>query len=250
MKALNAELPKLKGSLSWLVAMGLPVLAVSSVAGRNETIDTWDLLWLRSIGFYGMILLPVGIAILASLVWRVEHHRGNWNFLIAQPVSSFDIVSAKAITIALLAAAMQVTLVISVCLVGKFGLGLTGFLPSHYWFRSVLVVFGCVPVAVVQSLLSMVLRSFAIPVAIALVGTGLSTVVLLTIGSPAVFSPYGLATYSTQMGTSLVNNASTVFQAAALTPASVGTLGTLSAGLTAVLLGAAARVLGRRDLHG
>ena len=35
--------------------------------------DGWRLLWIRSVGFYGMALLPVGLAVLASLVWRMKY---------------------------------------------------------------------------------------------------------------------------------------------------------------------------------
>jgi len=31
----------------------------------------------RSIGFYGMVLLPVSLGVLASLVWRGEHQGAN-----------------------------------------------------------------------------------------------------------------------------------------------------------------------------
>lgn len=249
MKTLQAELPKISGSFVWLVTVGLPMLSVLSGAIGDLSISDWDTLWLRSIGFYGMALLSVGIAILASLTWRLEHKNGNWNLLMSQPVSNLSIISAKAIVIALLAATMQVVLLITVCFVGKIGLDLSGLLPARYWLSSVLVILGCVPVAVLQSLLSMVLRSFAVPVAIALVGTGLSTAILMT-GSPIILlSPYALATYSTQMGTSLVGSASTVFHAAALTPNSAGTLIIIVLALTAMLLGGTTMLLNRRDIH-
>lgn len=112
-----------------------------------------------------------------------------------------------------------------------------------------LIMLGCIPVAVLQSFLSMVLRSFAVPVAIALVGSGLSTAILMT-GSPAILlSPYALATYSTQIGTSLVDNASTVFDAAALTPSSAGTVIVIVIVLTVMLLGGTTMLLNRQDIH-
>lgn len=72
MKYVSVEFVKLQRSLSWAVVILLPIIAVasgsmSSVAADGGLDDGWHTLWIRSIGFYGMALLPVGIAILASL---------------------------------------------------------------------------------------------------------------------------------------------------------------------------------------
>ena len=82
MNVIQTEFMKLKGSLSWLVVVLLPVMAVlsgslSTLSSGGEFEDGWHTLWIRSIGFYGMALLPIGVGILASLVWRPEHRNGN-----------------------------------------------------------------------------------------------------------------------------------------------------------------------------
>jgi len=75
-------------------------------------------MWLRSVVFYGLFPLAIGIGILASLMWRVEHRGGNWNALMSGPTSSMRIVAAKAVVVAVLAAAMQVVLFLFVT--GRF----------------------------------------------------------------------------------------------------------------------------------
>lgn len=104
--------------------------------------------------------LAGSIAILASLVWRVEHRGGNWNALMSGPTSSLRIVVAKGATVAWLAAAMQAVLAVA-----------------------------CIPAAVAQSALSLFLRSFAAPIAVALAGAAVSTAALMAAGSVGLISP-------------------------------------------------------------
>jgi multisubunit Na+/H+ antiporter MnhC subunit len=47
----------------------------------------------------------------------------------------------------------------------------------------------------------MFLRSFAAPVAVALVASGISTAALMALGDAALVSPYGLATRTALLGT-------------------------------------------------
>ena len=123
MKVFAAELIKLKRSLSWGVAVLLPIIMVASgsiitlIDGRALE-DGWHTLWMRSIVFYGLFPLSVGIAILASLVWRTEHRGSNWNALMAGPTSSLRIVLAKAGVVAVLAAIMQIIATASTVVLG------------------------------------------------------------------------------------------------------------------------------------
>jgi len=50
----------------------------------------------RSLGFDGMVLLPVSLGVLASLVWRVEHQGSNGLVLMSAPVPTWRTVAAKA----------------------------------------------------------------------------------------------------------------------------------------------------------
>lgn len=125
MKPVLAEILKLRGSTSWAVVVLLPVASVVSACIFVRP-DSWRLLWIRSVGFYGMALLPVGLAVLASLVWRVEHRGSNWNVLMSTPVPTWRTVVAKTAAVWLLASGMQLVLVLAVTAVGVGALGLPG----------------------------------------------------------------------------------------------------------------------------
>lgn len=251
MDVIRVEFLKLRRSMSWAVIVILPVImvvsgSVSTSAGGSGFDDGWHTLWIRSIGFYGMAILSVGIGVLASLVWRVEHRNGNWNTLMTSPVPTSQILLGKTAAIALLAAAMQVVFVIAVVISGKLH-GLDGILPGKHLATSLLVVIAGVPVAALQSALSAVLRSFAVPVAIALVLTGASTMALM-LHIPVLTSlPYAALTHATQIGTTLSEGEATTFDAAELTPLSASVVILLAGVSTVVVIAATAALLNRSD---
>ncbi|GAA2117513.1 ABC transporter permease [Kocuria atrinae] len=252
MNVIQTEFMKLKGSLSWLVVVLLPVMAVlsgslSTLSSGGEFQDGWHTLWIRSIGFYGMALLPIGVGILASLVWRPEHRNGNWNALMSQSVPTQQVVLSKVVAISTLTAAMQVVMLLTVLLLGKLAFQIPGWLPGTYWLGSLLIVVGCIPVVALQSAFSTFLRSFAAPVAIALVGAGASTVALMVGVPAAIASPYALATYTTQLGTTLVGGESTVFNAAAMSPGSVAMVAVVSALAVTLITWLTTQILNRKD---
>ncbi|NKY96383.1 ABC transporter permease [Nocardiopsis alborubida] len=249
MGSVRAEFLKLKRSLSWVVVVLLPLLAVltgaanTAVSGQPLEGD-WHTLWMRVVVFYGLFPLAVGMAVLASLVWRVEHQGGNWNALMGRKVSSFHVVVGKTAVLAVLAAAMQAVLVAGVIVVGKLVFALPGTLPPRYLLASVVVVLACVPVAALQSGLSMLMRSFAAPVAVALLGATSGVLLLVTRLEPvAVTLPYGLLSRATQMGTGMFADTGSV------TTGLVSVVVAVALGLTAVLTVGAAAVLDRRDIR-
>lgn len=207
MSTIGPEFTKLKRSLSWAVVFVLPVVMVVSgsimtlVDGRPLE-DGWHTLWMRSIVFYGLFPLAVGVAILGSLVWRVEHRGSNWNALMSGPTTSLQIVAAKTGVIAVMAAAMQLVALATVVIMGKVAFGLPGMLPAEYLSATALVMLACLPVAALQSCLSMTMRSFAAPIAVAFLGAGLSTFLLVLRIDPAIhISPYAVVSRATQLGT-------------------------------------------------
>ena len=249
MGSTRAELLKLKRSMSWAVMVALPLMAVLSGAGNSlvsgRPLDEgWHTLWLRIVVFYGLFPLAIGIAALASLVWRVEHRGGNWNALMARPVSSLEIVASKAAVLGLLVTAMQVVLVVAVVLVGKLAFGLPGFLPARYVLASVVIVLACLPVAALQSALSMLMRSFAAPIALALLGAVTSVLFLLAeIDVLIAVVPYALLGRATQLSTGTFADSGTI------TAGIVALLIVASATLTVLTVAATSAGLDRRDIR-
>ncbi len=206
MSTLSTELVKLKRSLAWPIVVLLPIVlvlagAATRLANGRTPDNGWHTVWLQSVGFYGLFPLAIGIAILGSLVWRAEHRGSNWNALMSGPTSSLRIVTAKAVVVAGLTAIMQVILLAAVIVIGKVVFGLPGMLPGEYFGVTGLLIVATIPAAATQSALSMFLRSFAVPSAVALVASGSSTVALMALGNAALVSPYGLATRTALLGT-------------------------------------------------
>ena len=253
MGSIITEFLKLKRSTSWAVVIGLPVImvffgAMGTIAEEGTFEQGWHTLWVRTIGFYGMAILSVGIAILASLVWRVEHKNNNWNALMSRSVPTSQIIIGKTAAISVLCATMQIVLVVTVIALGKLLFGLPGMLPAEYLVSSLLIIIACVPVAAIQSAFSTFFRSFAAPVAIALVLTGACTMALLVKLQAAIVLPYALLTQTTQIGAqAMLGEGGTSFAAADLTPASVSLTIALSAGLTAFIITITSVMLNRSD---
>ncbi|MBT2486192.1 MULTISPECIES: ABC transporter permease [unclassified Microbacterium] len=246
MNALSAELVKLKRSLAWPIVLLLPIVlvlagAATQLADGRQPENGWDTVWLQSVGFYGLFPLAIGIAIFGSLVWRVEHRGSNWNALMSGPTSSLHIVTAKAAVVAGLTAIMQVVLLAAVIVIGKVAFGLPGMLPGQHFAVTGLLILATIPVAAVQSALSMFLRSFAAPVAIALVASGVSTAALMAVGDAALISPYGVATRAALLGTGSFVDDGTV------TGRAVAAIFTAAGVLTIALIVLTTRVLDRHD---
>ena len=248
-----AEFGKLRRSATWVVVVLLPV--TSLIAGVSGSIvveggltDGWNTLWIRTVGFYGMFLLPTGLGVLAALVWRAEHQGGNWNALMARPVGSLQVVTGKATAVAALAAAMQLVLLSGQFVVGKLLLGLPGLLPVEYLVVSVLIVLASVPVAALQSGLSMLTRSFVAPVAAALAGASTGVVVLLAkIDVLTTVLPHALLVRAALLGSPLEGRSA--FDDIDVAVGSVVPIAVGSLVLTGLLVTATTTVLHRRDVR-
>jgi hypothetical protein len=246
MSALSAELIKLKRSRAWPIVVLLPIVlvlagAATQLADGRQPENGWDTVWLQSVGFYGLFPLAIGIAILGSLVWRVEHRGSNWNALMSGPTNSLRIVTAKAAVVAGLTAIMQVVLLAAVIVIGNVAFGLPGMLPGEYFAVTGLLVVATIPVAAIQSALSMFLRSFAAPIAVALVASGISTAALMAVGNAALVSPYGVATRTALLGTGSFVDTGTI------TGADVTAILSATGILSVAILAVTTWVLERRD---
>ncbi|GLB64256.1 hypothetical protein NCCP2495_21350 [Dietzia sp. NCCP-2495] len=248
MGAISAELIKLKRGLVWPIVVLLPVVlvlagAATQLAQGTRPDDGWDTVWLQSVGFYGLFPLAIGIAILGSLVWRAEHRGSNWNALMSGPTPSLHVVVAKTLIVAGLTALMQIVLVLAVIVIGTLAFGLPGTLPSRYFGIAALLMLATVPAASLQSALSMFLRSFAVPVAVALAAAVTSTAALKALGSAALVSPYALATATALLGTGSFVDSGDV------TDGDVLSIVAAAFGLTVLIIALTTTVLDHRDTH-
>ena len=238
---LAAEAIKLKRSSAWVVVILLPLLAVFAgtfnfYANREVFSQTWESLTSQMTVFYSMFFCSLGVALLASAVWRVEHRGTSWNAMRTTPHSPTAVALAKTLIIFVPVLAMQAILVVLAWISGTLVMGLGPAMPTAFIVSGFLAVVGAAPLVAVQSLLSMLMRSFAAPVAVAFVGC----VVGFGFGAsqnPLVYAvPQGILSKTLTLGSSAMSTAGKL-DAASMLPLVVSIVG-----LGAVLWGLLALV--------
>jgi hypothetical protein len=204
---LRAELVKLKRSATWLIALVLPLLAVTTgtinFAGNADTLDGgWVSFTSQVTLFYGLLFFSVGIGLLAATVWRIEHRGTNWNLLLTTTRRPVELVLAKIVVVAVPVAVMQAVLVAGTLLSGVLVLRLDGGIPWRFALVGALSVVAALPLIALQSLLSMLLRSFAAPVAVCLLGCvlGVATVTSVTLRPLSYVLPQAINTRALNLG--------------------------------------------------
>ena len=170
-----AEAIKLKRSSVWAVTILLPLLAVITGSlnfkmNREAFLQGWVSLTSQMTLFYAMMFCSLGVALLASTVWRVEHRGTSWNAMRTTPHTPAAVALAKTLVLFAPLLVMQVILVVLAWISGTFFMGLGPAMPMSFTVSALLGVLAAAPLVAVQSLLSMLMRSFAAPVAVAFIG--------------------------------------------------------------------------------
>lgn len=197
-KLIRAELMKLKRSPLWLAFVILPVIPAvmgtfNYLANINILQSEWYSLWTQHTLFTDYFFLPVLIGIYCSYIMRQEENNHNWNRVLTAPVPRSLVYMAK-----LVCAAMMILLseiwIGALFLLSGFLSGMTAAPPLKE--LAVWCAFGTLGgtvMASIQLLLSLFIRSFALPVGIALAG-GLSGLLFLAQGLGHIW-PYSLMAY-------------------------------------------------------
>lgn len=214
---LRAELRKLHRSSLWLIAIVLPILAVASGAANYAlNCDTlhagWDSYWSQVTLFYGLLFFALAVSLFASASWRMEHQGTNLNLLLTTTRSSWGLAAAKVAAITLAVAVMQIGLAAVAWLVGVSVLYLPGSLSPSQLVSPLVVVVAALPLVSLQSLLSMLMRSFAAPVALCMAGSAVG-ILSLTGRAPRVLAylvPQSIATRGINLGSTAMTGSGTV----------------------------------------
>ena len=201
---LPVELIKLKRNPIWIPFLLIPL--ISAVIGtfnfvQNQGVlqNTWEDLWTQQSLFLGMFFLAPLVGILCSLLWRMEHQGSNWN-LILTVTTPGKLVGDKWLT-AVLLSSISILWIASIYLVtGKIILKLPGEVPGLFWIRMISAAVCLAAITAVQSMLSMISRSFAVPIALAFVGS--ITGLWLTVKGAYYAIPYSMLIYG--MGSSSI----------------------------------------------
>ena len=193
-RTVHAELIKYKHSPIWVAFLVLPIfpafLGTFNYLGNLEILKNgWYDLWSQHTLFSSTFFMPAQFGVFCSYQWRLEHTNRNWNSVMVSPVPVADLYFAKLILCVGISVLAQVCIAIFYLLCGKLA-GIGAEVPPQTVEWLLCGVVGGIAVCSIQLLLSMVIRSFVIPVGIALLG-GISGLIFTSRGW-GFLSPYSL----------------------------------------------------------
>lgn len=193
-RTLQAEQMKLHRSPVWIAFLILPIL--SAIMGtfnylQNVGIlqDQWYSLWTQHTLFTCYFFLPALIGVYCSYLFRLEHINHNWNSVMSIPVPIADIFLSKLISASVMVLLTQIWIGILFVISGKL-CGLTATIPPELSEWLLCGAVGGIVISALQLCISLVIRSFAVPVGIALIG-GVAGLAAMAKGY-GVWFPYSL----------------------------------------------------------
>lgn len=198
LRLLKAERLKLMRAPVWIAFLLMPivpaVLGTINYMGNIEILQSeWYSLWTQHTLFTCYFFLPAMIGVYCAYIMRLEHNHHNWNKILTMPVSRAMLFIAKLITVSFMILLSEAWIGILFVISGK-AVGMKGAVPYH----SVLVwclfgTLGGMVMASIQLLLSIYLKSFALPVGISIAG-GISGLGFLAKDLGHIW-PYSLMAY-------------------------------------------------------
>lgn len=194
LRCLKAELQKCRRSPVWLAFLVLPIfpaiLGTGNYLNNLEVLDNgWYDLWSQHTLFSSMFFLPALLGVFCSWQWRLEHTDHNWNSFLTAPVPVRDLYVAKLILAAGVSVLAQGCIGALFLLSGKIA-GISAPVPSELPEWLLYGALGGVSVCAIQLFLSLIIRPFAPPVALALIG-GIAGLLFTARGLGYAF-PYSL----------------------------------------------------------
>ena len=198
LRLICAERIKLKRSPVWIAFILMPVVpavlgTINYLGNIGILTSEWYSLWTQHTIFTCYFFLPIMIGIYCAYIMRLEQNNSNWNKTLAMPVPKNEIFLAKLITVAFMILISEIWIGALFVISGKI-IGMTAALP----LRSIAIwclfgTLGGIVMAAVQLVLSMIIRSFALPIGISLAG-GVSGLVFLAKNLGHLW-PYSLMAY-------------------------------------------------------
>ena len=174
-RCIKAENMKLKHSIIWSACIFIPI--IPAVMGTFNYLSNlglltaeWYSLWTQFTLFYSWLFYAPLIALYCSYLWRLEHLNSNWNVLMTAPVPVRDVFLGKLMVIFRVTLFTQVWVFLLYVVCGKL-CGLPGAVPLDTVLWMLRGTLAAAAIGTLQLLLSMVIRSFAVPIGIALAGS-------------------------------------------------------------------------------
>ena len=198
LRLIRAERMKLKRSPVWIAFILMPVipavLGTINYLGNIEILDSeWYSLWTQHTIFTSYFFLPIMIGIYCAYIMRLEQNNHNWNKTLTMPVPKSEIFLAKLITVTFMILISEIWIGALLVLSGKI-IGMTAALPiKNIIIWCLFGTLGGMVMAAAQLVISMFIKSFALPIGISLVG-GISGLVFLAKNLGHIW-PYSLMAY-------------------------------------------------------
>lgn len=194
-RCIQAENRKLHASPIWILFFLLPVISAgygtfNYLQNVEILTETWYSLWSQHTLFYALFFFPAMVAIYAAYLWRLEHLGHNWNLIMAAPVRPFALFFAKFVVVVKLVLLTQLFIFLLYCFCGKAFARFDGWPPANTLLFLARGAWGGLAVVALQLILSMLIRSFAVPVFIALFG-GITGMLAASRGN-GLYWPYAL----------------------------------------------------------
>lgn len=198
LKLLKAERIKLKRSPIWLAFLIMPIIpallgTINYLANIEILKSEWYSLWTQHTLFSCYFFLPIMIGVYCAYLMRLEHNNHNWNKVLTMPVKRHMIFISKLITAGFMILFSEIWIGVLFIVSGKLA-GITAPIP----YNSIIIwclfgTLGGIVMAAIQLLLSIFIKSFAVPVGIAFAG-GISGLLFLAKGFGHIW-PYSLMDY-------------------------------------------------------
>ena len=198
LRLIRAEQMKLKRSPVWIAFLLMPivpaVLGTINYLGNLELLTSeWYSLWTQHTLFTCYFFLPIMVGIYCAYIMRLEQNNHNWNKTLTMPVSKCGIFVAKLIMITFMIFISEIWIGVLFVISGKLA-GITAALPiKDIVIWCIFGTLGGMVMAAAQLVISMLIRSFALPIGIALAG-GISGMVFLAKDLGHIW-PYSLMAY-------------------------------------------------------
>lgn len=198
LRLIRAERIKLKRSPVWIAFILMPiipaVLGTINYLGNIEILDSeWYSLWTQHTIFTSYFFLPIMIGIYCAYIMRLEQNNHNWNRTLTMPVPKSEIFLAKLITVTFMILISEIWIGALLVISGKI-IGMTAALPiKNIIIWCLFGTLGGMVMAAAQLVISMFIKSFALPIGFSLVG-GISGLVFLAKNLGHIW-PYSLMAY-------------------------------------------------------
>ncbi len=171
---INADRKKLKRAPLWLAFIFMPIipalLGTLNYSANLEILENgWYSLWTQNTLFTCYFFLPIMLGIYCSYLISIERANHNWNKVLSMPVPVWQIFLSKLIISSFMLIISEIWIGVLFIVSGNLA-GIDSALPSE-----LLVWLGCgtlggIVLVSAQLLVSLIIKNFAAPVGIALIG--------------------------------------------------------------------------------